>query len=87
MEHAKTHKKPAKTIEPKVKKPEEAKKEFRIPELIKKFLHKKISITLINGSRISGKLTGFNNYELMLDEKVLIPMHSVLTLQEVETKT
>ena len=82
-DHAKTHKNPA---EPGVMKPEELKKEIKIPDFIRRFLHKTVSIILINGSTISGKLTGFNNYDLMLDDKILIPKHSILTMQEVEKK-
>ncbi len=84
-EHAKTHQKPIQPAED-IKKPEEPKKEFKIPDFIKRFLHKTVSIILINGSTISGKLTGFNNYDLMLDDKILIPKHAMLTMQEVETK-
>jgi len=87
LEHAKTHKKPGQPIEPEVKKSEEQKKEIKIPNIIIKFLHKNISITLINGSTISGKLTEFNNYDLMLDDKILIPKHAMLTMQEVEAKS
>jgi len=82
-EHAKTHKNPA---EPRVTKPEEQKKEIKIPNIIIKFLHKNISIKLIDGSTVSGKLTEFNNYDMMLDDKILIPKHAMLTMQEVETK-
>lgn len=82
-EHAKTHKSPA---EPGVMKPREQKNEVKIPDFIRRFLHKTVSILLINGSTISGKLTGFNNYDIMLDNKTLIPKHSILTMQEVETK-
>ena len=83
-EHAKTHKNPA---EAGVMKPEEQKKEVKIPNIIIKFLHKNISITLIDGSTISGKLTEFNNYDLMLDDKILIPKHAMIKMQEVETKS
>lgn len=82
-EHAKTHQKPA---EPAVKKLEEQKKPFIMPEFIKRFLHKTVSITLIDGSTISGELTGFNNYELMLDDKIMILKHAMMKMQEVETK-
>ncbi len=85
-EHAKTHQKPGQPIEPEVKKPEEQKKEFKIPDFIKRFLHKNVSITLINGTTITGKLTGFNNYDLMFDDKILIPKHAMIIMQEVETK-
>lgn len=95
-EHAKTHQKPApgqqiepgvKKIEPGGKKPEEQKKESKIPNIIMKFLHKKVSIILINGSKISGELTEFNNYDMILDNKIMIPKHAMLIMQEVETKT
>lgn len=88
-EHAKTHLKSVSNQppEPKAEKPGEQKKEFKMPEFVKKFLHKTISVTLLNSSTISGELTGFNNYELFIDEKILIPKHAVLLLQEVETKT
>lgn len=88
-EHAKTHQKSVsgQPTEPKAEKPGEQKKEFKMPEFVKRFLHKTVSITLINGSTISGELTGFNNYELMLDEKTLVPKHAVLFLQEVVIKS
>src|SRR5450759_3601295 len=62
-EHAKTHQKPAPALsaEPTAKKIEEPKKPFEMPDFIKRFLHKTVSITLIDGSTISGELTGFNN--------------------------
>lgn len=78
-EHAKMHQKSIPPIE--VKKPEERK------DFISRFLHKTVSIILINGSTISGKLTGFNNYDLMLDDKILIPKHAMITMQEVETQS
>lgn len=83
-EHAATHMKSVSIPSPaqKAEKPAEQKKEFKIPEFMKRFLHKNISITLINGSTIAGKLTGFNNYDLMLDEKMLVPKHGILILQE-----
>jgi hypothetical protein len=84
-EHAKTHQKPVQKIEPEIKKPEE-KTKFTIPRFFPRFLDKVVSIVLINSTVITGKITGFNDYEVMLDEKVLIPKHSILTLQEVETK-
>ena len=86
-EHAKTHKKPASTqpTEPEVKKPEEQKKEFKIPNIIIKFLLKNVSITLIDGSTISGKLTEFNNYDLLINDKIMIPKHAMIKMQEVET--
>jgi sRNA-binding regulator protein Hfq len=83
-EHAKTHLKPAPT-EPAVKKPDEPKKPFIMPDFIKRFLYKTVSITMIDGSMISGQLTGFNNYDLMLDEKILILKHAMMKMQEVET--
>ncbi len=86
LEHAKTHKKPRRPIEPDIKKSEEQKKEFKIPNIIIKFLHKNILITLIDGSTISGKLTEFNNYDLMIDDKIMIPKHAMMKMQEVETK-
>jgi sRNA-binding regulator protein Hfq len=85
-EHAKTHQKPGQPIEPGIKKPEEQKKEIKIPNIIIKFLHKNVSIALIDGSKISGKLTEFNNYDLLLDDKILIPKHAMITMQEVEAK-
>src|SRR5450759_3755814 len=86
-EHAKTHQKPAPALsaEPTAKKIEEPKKPFEMPDFIKRFLHKTVSITLIDGSTISGELTGFNNYDLMLDEKILILKHAMMKMQEVET--
>ncbi len=84
-EHAKTHKKPAQPAEPEVKKLEEPKKPFIMPDFVKRFLHKNVSITMIDGSTISGELTGFNNYELMIDEKILIEKHAMMKVQEVET--
>ncbi len=79
---------PVQPAEPAVKKPEETKKESKLPDLnfIKRFLYKTVSITLINGSTISGELTGFNNYDLMIDEKIMIPKHAMMKMQEVETK-
>jgi|SRR5665811_110421 sRNA-binding regulator protein Hfq len=100
-EHAKTHKNPAQPTEPEVKKleeknkikptepaakkPDEPKKTFIMPDFVKRFLHKNVSIALIDGSMISGELTGFNNYDLMLDEKILILKHVMMKMQEVET--
>jgi sRNA-binding regulator protein Hfq len=43
-----------------------------------------VILTLTDGSTISGTLSGFNNYELMLDEKILVPKHALLFLKEVE---
>jgi sRNA-binding regulator protein Hfq len=71
--------------EPAAKKPEEPKKPFIMPDFIKRFLHKTVSITMIDGSTISGQLTGFNNYDMMLDEKILILKHAMMKMQEVET--
>jgi len=85
-EHAKTHPKPGQPIELGIKKPEEQKKEIKIPNIIIKFLEKNISITLIDGSTVSGKLTAFNNYDLLIDEKVMIPKHAMIKMQEVETE-
>ena len=73
-----------KPAESEVKKPEEQKKPFIMPDFIKRFLHKTISITMIDGSTITGELTGFNNYELMIDEKILIEKHAMMKVQEVE---
>jgi sRNA-binding regulator protein Hfq len=84
-EHVKTHQMPGQAIT-EVKKPEKRKKESIIPQFLPRFLHKTVSISLIDGSKISGKLTGFNNYDLMLDDKIMIPKHAMLTMQEVETK-
>jgi sRNA-binding regulator protein Hfq len=86
-EHAKTHQKPdpAQPAEPATKKPDEPKKPFIMPDFIKRFLHKNVSITMIDGSTISGELTGFNNYELMIDEKILIEKHAMIKVQEAET--
>jgi sRNA-binding regulator protein Hfq len=86
-EHAKTHQKPAATqpAEPATKKPDEPKKPFIMPDFVKIFLHKNVSITMIDGSTISGELTGFNNYDLMIDEKVMILKHAMIKMQEVET--
>ncbi len=86
-EHAKTHnKQPVQPTQPEVKKKEEQKKDFRMTDVnfIKRFHHKTVSIMLLNGSTISGKLTGFNNYDLMIDDKILIPKHAVLTMLEAE---
>jgi sRNA-binding regulator protein Hfq len=90
-EHSKTHNKKvsSQSSQPtgsKAEKPAEPKKEFKIPEFMKRFLHKNISITLINGSTITGKLTGYTNYDLMLDEKLLVPKHGILMLQEATEK-
>ncbi len=74
-----------KPTEPAAKKPEEPKKPFLMPDFIKRFLHKNVLITMIDGSTISGQLTGFNNYDLMLDEKILILKHAMMKMQEVET--
>jgi sRNA-binding regulator protein Hfq len=96
-EHAKTHQKTAlptkpaaqststQPAEPATKKPDEPKKPFIMPDFIKRFLHKNVLITMIDGSTISGQLTGFNNYDLMLDEKILILKHAMMKMQEVET--
>jgi small nuclear ribonucleoprotein (snRNP)-like protein len=100
-EHAKTHKKPAqptepevkkleeknknKPAEPEVKKLEEPKKPFIMTDFVKRFLHKTVFITLIDGSTITGELTGFNNYDLMIDEKIMILKHAMIKMQEVET--
>ncbi len=86
-EHAKTHQKPGQPIEPGVKKSEEQKKEVKIPNIIIKFLNKNVSIALIDGSTVSGKLTEFNNYDLLIDDKIMIPKHAVIKMQEVETKS
>ncbi len=79
---------PVQPAGPAAKKLEEPKKESKLPDLnfIKRFLHKTVSINLINGSMISGKLTGFNNYDMMLDDKILIPKHAMMQMVEVETK-
>jgi sRNA-binding regulator protein Hfq len=98
--YANKHKKPTQPVEPEVKKveeknkikstepaakkPEEPKKPFIKPDFIKRFLYKNVSITMIDGSTISGQLTGFNNYDLMLDEKILILKHAMMKMQEVE---
>jgi small nuclear ribonucleoprotein (snRNP)-like protein len=74
-----------KPAEPEVKKPEEPKKPFIMPDFVKRFLHKNVLITMIDGSTISGELTGFNNYDLMIDEKVMILKHAMIKMQEVET--
>ena len=88
-EHAKTHLKPAASppaiAEPAAKKPDEPKKPFIMPDFVKRFLHKNVSITMIDGSTITGELTGFNNYELMINEKILIEKHAMIKVQEVET--
>src|SRR5450759_4296818 len=73
-----------KPTEPKVKKTEEQKKPFIMPDFVKRFLHKNVSITMIDGSTITGELTGFNNYELMINEKILIEKHAMMKMQEVE---
>ena len=92
-EHSKTHQKTVSSqpTEPKAdkpaEKPEEPKKELKIPDFIKKFHHKNVSITLLNGFVITGKLTGFNNYDLFIDEKILVPKHGILMMQEVTEKT
>jgi small nuclear ribonucleoprotein (snRNP)-like protein len=83
-EHAKTHKKSEQPIEPEVKTLEEPKKDFKNPNIIINFLFKNVSITLIDGSTISGKLTEFNNYDLLIDEKIMIPKHAIIKMQEVE---
>jgi sRNA-binding regulator protein Hfq len=85
-EHAKTHQKPApaQPAEPAAKKIEEPKKPFIMPDFIKRFLHKTVFITFIDGSTISGELTGFNNYDLMIDDKILILKHAMMKMQEVE---
>jgi sRNA-binding regulator protein Hfq len=93
-EHVKTHQKPApvqqavqpaiQSAEPTAKKIEEQKKPFIMPDFIKRFLHKTVSIALIDGSTISGELTGFNNYDLMLDDKILILKHAMMKMQEIE---
>ncbi len=101
-EHARTHQKSGHTTETEVKKieeknkikpaesevkkTEESKKTFIMPDFIKRFLHKNVLITMIDGSTISGQLTGFNNYDLMLDDKILILKHAMMKMQEVETK-
>jgi hypothetical protein len=63
-EHAKTHSKTTLLTEPEVKKQgvlteanRSTNKDFKIPDFTKRFLHQTVSITLINGSTISGKLT------------------------------
>jgi sRNA-binding regulator protein Hfq len=76
----------SKPAEPAAKKPDEPKKPFIMPDFVKRFLHKTVSITLIDGSTISGELTGFNNYDLMIDEKIMILKHAMIKMQEVETK-
>ncbi len=81
-EHAKTHKNDGKQIKSEDKKPEEQKKEFKMPDFIKRFLHKTVIITFINGSTVSGELTGFNNYDLMLDDKILVMKHATIMIQE-----
>ncbi len=57
---------------------------FIMPDFVKRFLHKNVSITMIDGSTITGELTGFNNYELMINEKILIEKHAMMKVQEVE---
>jgi sRNA-binding regulator protein Hfq len=76
---------PTQPAEPAVKKPDEPKKPFIMPDFVKRFLHKNVSITMIDGSTITGELTGFNNYELMINEKILIEKHAMMKVQEVET--
>ncbi len=94
-EHSKTHKAngaqakpgPAPTEQaPELKKnnSDNEKKEFKPIEFMKRFLNKDVSIRLIDGSTLTGKLTGFSNYDIMLDGKLLLPKHSVLFLQEKE---
>jgi sRNA-binding regulator protein Hfq len=89
-EHAKTHQTPApvqpatQPAEPAAKKPEEPKKPFIMPDFMKRFLHKTVSITMIDGSKISGELTGFNNYDLMIDDQILVLKHAMMKMQEAE---
>jgi sRNA-binding regulator protein Hfq len=73
-----------KPAELEVKKPEEQRKPFIMPDFIKRFFHKTVSITLIDGSTISGELTGFNNYDLMIDDKIMILKHAMMKMQEIE---
>ncbi len=86
MEHARTHNKQRQTTEPDVKNSEQQKKELKIPNIIIKFLHKDVLITLVDGSTISGKLTEFNNYDLMIDDQMLIPKHAMMKMVEIKTK-
>lgn len=83
-EHAKTHQKPVGTVL-ESKKQEEGKREVRNLDFVKRFLKKNVALTLKDGSTISGILSGFNTYEIMLDEKILIPKHALLIMKEVET--
>jgi sRNA-binding regulator protein Hfq len=87
-EHSKTHQKTVSSqpTDRKLEKPEEPKKDFKIPEFIKRFHHKNVSITLLNGFVITGELTGFNNYDLFIDEKILVPKHGILMMQEATGK-
>lgn len=82
-EHAKTHQKPeSKVLES--KKQEEGKREVRNLDFMKRFLKKNVVLTLKDGLTISGILSGFNNYDLMLDDKILIPKHALLMMKETE---
>jgi sRNA-binding regulator protein Hfq len=92
-EHAKTH---LNTKPPIIGKPEaqaikkdvkiqEVKTELKYLDLSKRFLNQDVSILLFNGSMVSGKLTRFSNYDIMLDEKILIPKHALLTMQAANT--
>lgn len=82
-EHAKTHQKPVSTVL-ESKKPEEGKRDIRNLDFVKRFLKKNVVLTLKDGITITGILSGFNNYDLMLDEKILIPKHALLIMKEME---
>jgi sRNA-binding regulator protein Hfq len=96
-QHAKTHKQPqvqpqvapieskptpqVSSIEAK-RMPEESKKPFKMPEFLGRFLRKKIKVTLLNGSFMERELSGFNNYDIFLDNSIIIPKHAIMTIQE-----
>lgn len=87
-EHAKTHQKPLSvpaTISESKKKEGEGKYPKSL-DFLKRFLHKTVAVTLIGESVISGELTGFNNYEIMLDDKIMILKHAMMKMKEIEPR-
>ncbi len=66
---------------------EPEKREFRPLDFMKRYLKKDVEIQLINGKVIKGKMTGYNSYDVMIDDKMLLPKHSILYMTEPEKIT
>ncbi len=54
---------------------------------MKQYLNKDVKIQLINGEVLKGKMTGYNSYDVMIDDKLLLPKHSILYMTETEKIT